>query len=205
MSILPPHASALLKAMDMAMQSISDLPVKKVQTLWNPYRCPADWLPWLAWALRASDWNDDWTETQKRQYVASLPYTNRIKGTRAAIETALAAVDCPIQLVEWWERTPKGEPYTFTAEVSVTNQPIDHELKKQIYSIIDNTKNLRSHLLALRFSILSMGHVYVGGASRLTRTVLVKDRLLQTPLQVTGHHCVTLAIATVSEITIEAK
>lgn len=80
--LLPPHASDLLQAMDKALDALSGVPVAKVATLWNPWLCPKDWLPWLAFAMRATEWSDHWTEQQQRQYIASLPYVNRIRGTK---------------------------------------------------------------------------------------------------------------------------
>ena len=33
--------------------------------------CPADVLPWLGWALSVDDWDQDWSEQQKRSAIAA--------------------------------------------------------------------------------------------------------------------------------------
>ncbi|WGV98823.1 phage tail protein I [Vibrio sp. YMD68] len=185
-SLLPPHASRLLHALDKAMAAIEDVPISDVKSLWDPWNCPIDWLPWLAWAMRAREWDDEWSESQKRQYVASLPWINRIKGTRAALESALLAVDRPVQIIEWWEEEPKGPPFTFRADVNVTDDTLDQDTKQQIYRLINNTKNLRSHIVALSYAVLSRGKISLGLLAHQTRVLTIKDAALTNKPNVSG-------------------
>ncbi|CAL4868214.1 hypothetical protein MMA231_02489 [Asticcacaulis sp. MM231] len=49
MSVLPPNASHLERALEAAIQTPA-LPVP-IRDLWSPDRCPVQYLPWLARAL----------------------------------------------------------------------------------------------------------------------------------------------------------
>ena len=47
---------------------------------------------------------------------------HRLKGTRAAVERALRAIGVFAEIVEWWQRSPKGQPGTFSVTAWVNEQ-----------------------------------------------------------------------------------
>ncbi|HID7159721.1 TPA: phage tail protein I, partial [Klebsiella pneumoniae] len=49
-SLLPPGSSVLERRLAQACSGISDLNVP-LRDLWNPWKCPATFLPYLAWAV----------------------------------------------------------------------------------------------------------------------------------------------------------
>ena len=53
----------------------------KFQWIWNPWLCPVDLLPWLAWSLDVDEFNHDWPAQRKREVIAAAPLINRKKGT----------------------------------------------------------------------------------------------------------------------------
>ncbi|KQZ87195.1 hypothetical protein ASD64_07065 [Mesorhizobium sp. Root157] len=53
--------------------------------MWNPWLCPVEALPFLAWALRAPLWDETWPETTKRSVLAESPELNSVKGTVYAV------------------------------------------------------------------------------------------------------------------------
>ncbi|WP_308906556.1 phage tail protein I, partial [Klebsiella pneumoniae] len=67
-SLLPPGSSALERRLAQACSGISDLNVP-LRDLWNPWKCPAKFLPYLAWPFSVDRWEHTWTETAKRQAV----------------------------------------------------------------------------------------------------------------------------------------
>ena len=112
-TLLPPSATPFERALEQALARIEDVPVP-VDTLWDPHRCPAALLPWLAWAWSVDEWDPDWPEHVKRRVIAAAPEVHRLKGTRAAVERALKAIGVFAEIVEWWQKSPKGQPGTFS-------------------------------------------------------------------------------------------
>ena len=49
-SLLPHNASPQERAIEAATARLADVPVP-LRDLWNPETCPAELLPWLAWAF----------------------------------------------------------------------------------------------------------------------------------------------------------
>lgn len=83
----------------------------------NPDVSPESQLAHLAWSRGLDYWSDDWTEAQQRAFVRQVAANRRRRGTRAAIDTAVAAYDTELTLEEWWEQTPEGNPGTGIATV----------------------------------------------------------------------------------------
>lgn len=54
--------------------------------MWNPWECPVEALPFLAWAVRAPLWDESWPETKKRSVIAESPELNAVKGTVYAVD-----------------------------------------------------------------------------------------------------------------------
>lgn len=117
MSLLPPNSSALMRAMEQAVQ-VPALPVP-IRSLWNPASCPEHLLPWLAWSLSVDDWDAAWPLEVKRAVVASAIAIQRRKGTIGAVRTAVAAFGGAIALREWWEVAPPEQRGTFQLVLSL--------------------------------------------------------------------------------------
>lgn len=149
-SLLPANLSELERELDIAISRIEQVSIP-ISELWNPTTCPLDALPFLAWALSVDQWRSDWPEKIKRQVVAGSLDVHRVKGTRPAIERALSDLGIDAQLVEWFEASPKAQPYTFdiTAWVNDNITPdADSVLSKELYDLlfaaVVNAKNTRS-------------------------------------------------------------
>lgn len=56
-----------------------------VGRMWDPWTCPVEALPFLAWALRAPLWDENWPETRMRAVLAESPELNSVKGTVYAV------------------------------------------------------------------------------------------------------------------------
>lgn len=84
----------------------------------DPLRADAELLGHLAWS-RGLDYYGNWGLSVKRQVINQTPANLRIRGTRAAIENALAPFAADLKITEWWERTPEGQPGTGTAEIAL--------------------------------------------------------------------------------------
>jgi phage tail P2-like protein len=88
-SLLPPSSTALERAADLAAATrIEPLPAHR---LWNPWTCPPQALPALAWGLSVDEWDDAWPEQVQRQVCADSLQVHARKGTVESIRRALAA------------------------------------------------------------------------------------------------------------------
>lgn len=147
--LLPSNATGLERDLSLAMARLEAVPVP-IPELWNSERCPADLLPLLAWSLSVDYWSGDWTEEQKREVIRRNWFVHAHKGTRSAIDAALGGLDQEVRITEWWQELPAGEPYTFRADVMVSGVGIDGATEERVLRIIEETKNVRSHLAQLR-------------------------------------------------------
>ncbi|MFI3409968.1 phage tail protein I [Citrobacter braakii] len=117
-SLLPPGAFHEERAQEQASaEQIATLDTNMVRKSKNPDTCPAHLLPWLAWEHAVDFWDDGWTEAQKRQVIKDAAYVHQHRGTAGAVRRSLGSVNLPTTVVEWWEDTPRAEPYTFRIEV----------------------------------------------------------------------------------------
>ncbi len=67
-----------------------------LQTLWDPWTCPAVVLPALAWAWSVDYWRDWWPEHRKRQVIAESPAFHKLKSTISADRMACGYADAEL-------------------------------------------------------------------------------------------------------------
>lgn len=191
--LLPPNRSPL-EARVAASHPLA-LPVP-LRTLWNPATCPAELLPFLAWAFSVDVWEADWPEATKRAVIAESFAVHRIKGTRLAVEKALAAMGIKVTLTEWFEQQPTTRPGTFRARLHLNdNREVADQLSgsfyQQIHHAIQSAKNLRSHYM---FDLSAdFGPSRVGVASAQSAAGLARNdaRPAQPPLEIATDVAVT--------------
>lgn len=86
-------------------------------------------LPALAWQFNLMDEETGYgaatSDEARRALIAQSIALHRIKGTRAAVQQALAHMGVRTQIVEWFEQSPVGQPFTFVLTASVTAQAPD--------------------------------------------------------------------------------
>jgi len=145
-SLLPPNASDQERALEDAMRARIDL--SSVGTLWNPQTCPAAILPYLAWGLAITRWDPEWSEAEKRAAIADAIPFHRRKGTRAAVREVLDRFEPLLQIVEWWEMSPRGDPHTFEVRAPSGEIPASFLTSDTAAAIIRDVaaaKPVRSH------------------------------------------------------------
>ncbi len=126
--LLPFQSSDLEKELDVALSHIESVQIP-ISTLWDPYKCPAVALPYLAWAVKVSVWSESWPELQRRQVVAGSMDLHRIRGTRPAVEDALKSLSVRCEIIEWFEHPDLNmEPGTFRVTAHVSPQGEDGQL-----------------------------------------------------------------------------
>ncbi|MGJ8526856.1 hypothetical protein LMG33818_002619 [Halomonadaceae bacterium LMG 33818] len=164
-TLLPPNSTPFERGIAEATARISNVPVP-INDLWNPWTCPLNLLPWLAWALNLQTWDSTWPEALKRQQVASAVTIARQKGTAKSVRDVVSSFGSALALREWWETTPKGDPYSFAIVLSVgPNVPQTAEFQQQIMQAVDDAKPVRAHY-TLTAGINSMGSIGMLAAGR---------------------------------------
>jgi phage tail P2-like protein len=103
--LLENHTPVELALEKVTGEQIEALPIL-VRALNDPDNCPADLLPWLAWALSVDHWSTDWSEEEKREICRVSRRVHRHKGTLGAVTAALGALGITLQIVEPKDRDP---------------------------------------------------------------------------------------------------
>ncbi|MEG3166623.1 phage tail protein I [Sphingomonas sp. LB3N6] len=177
MTLLPPNATALERAVEASMARLADVPVP-LRSLWNPDTCPVDLLPYLAWALSLDSWSSAWPETIKRARVRQALAIQRRKGTALSVRDVVASFGGSVALREWWQTTPPGDPHTFNLLLNITDQsgaPVDAAFVDAVIAEVYRTKPVRSHFTFSQALNATAGIVPVSAArpavfTRLTMT-----------------------------------
>lgn len=172
-TLLPHNATPQEVALDETIARIGAVPVP-VRDLWDPSACPVDVLPWLAWAFSVDNWNPEWTEAQKRGAVAASFDVHKRKGTRGALNSAIAGIGYSATIAEWWEQTPTAAPYTFAARITVEQEPLPTlSVYHSIIGVIESAKNARSHFDGIEIEAISRGGEFYGAVAIAGETVFL--------------------------------
>ncbi|HBQ7651650.1 MULTISPECIES: phage tail protein I [Klebsiella] len=160
-SLLPPGSSALERRLAQACSGISDLNVP-LRDLWNPWKCPAKFLPYLAWAFSVDRWEETWTETAKRQAVSDAFWIHQRKGTVAAVKRVIQGLGYSMTLEEWWKvADPAG---TFRLEIDLNEIGITEPMIAELERIIGDAKPVSRHISQLTLSASAYGTAHIGAA-----------------------------------------
>ena len=172
--LLPYNATDQERALANTIARISEVPVV-VREVWNPDTCPSNVLPWLAWAFSVDDWDTNWTDEQKRNVIKQSVYSQRIKGTIGAVTRQLAALGYDIKILEWWQKEPEGEPYTFDVYITSSQYPLTQRDYAKVLDVIDTNKNLRSHMGEVNLIVSSQSVVTCGTVSAVGSEISVTN------------------------------
>lgn len=142
-SLLPANSRPLEHALAGATAKLEPIPVP-FSSIWDIDTAPDSLLPYLAYAWSVDEWNDNWTAETKRQVIRDSLWVHERKGTLGAVKRALAAMNYDASIIEWFEKSPRGTPGTFSVEVHPTTGIINDSLL-QIRNVIDAVKRLSAH------------------------------------------------------------
>jgi phage tail P2-like protein len=80
------EATGLERAMaDADGERLIGMDAELITNTWDPFSCPAPLLPYLAWAMGVTFWNDQWSEMTKRNWIGAQWQFKGYRGTAAAI------------------------------------------------------------------------------------------------------------------------
>lgn len=160
-SLMPANSTALERAAAEALANIERVPVP-LRQLWNPDTCPVELLPYLAWAFSVDRWDSNWPETTKRKAIDGAFFIHAHKGTIGALRRVVEPLGYLIEVLEWWETVPQGEPGTFQLLVGVLETGITEEMYTELVRLIDDAKPVTRHLTGLAISLETTGYLHVG-------------------------------------------
>lgn len=175
-NLLPPNATLLERNVAMVNSAISDIPTP-LRDLMRPDSCPEALLPWLANTMSVDAWDAGWTDSQKRDSIRESMVVHQLKGTVAGVRRALSAIGVGVRVQEWFNQVPPGPPYTYRLLLDVGQTGISKKQMESVQSLVDATKNIRSHLAAVDLTVTSRAGptvaaaIGVGNDIRITGTV----------------------------------
>lgn len=158
-SLLPPGSSVLERRLAQACSGISDLDVP-LRDLWNPWKCPEKFLPYLAWAFSVDSWDESWNEQEKRAVISESFRLHQHKGTVSAIRRVVEKMGYSFSIAEWWEVADSAG--TFRLEVDVNDIGITSRMLDELTRLINDAKPVSRHLAQFNISTKVHGDIYVG-------------------------------------------
>ncbi|MCM2973498.1 phage tail protein I [Larsenimonas suaedae] len=161
--LLPPNATTLELRAAEALADLEQTPVP-LRTLWNPDTCPARLLPYLAWAFSVDRWDTAWSEAAKRGVVRAAFYVHQHKGTISALRRVVEPLGYLLDVEEWWQQSPEGEPGTFALRIGVLEHGITDAMYTELTRLISDAKPLTRHITGLDLLGETRGPLYVGAA-----------------------------------------
>lgn len=148
--ILPGNATPLERAIADTDGRLDDIDTDLVRRVGGPdiAEVPAPFLSRRAWGRSVDVWDPTWPEGVQRAVIEAAPIVHARKGTLFAVRTALDALRISTHIVQWWETTPRGEPYTFKVTAYARDKIydgaviLDPRLVKVAFATVMRTKPL---------------------------------------------------------------
>jgi phage tail P2-like protein len=169
-SLMPTGSSLVERRLAVACADASNLNVP-LRDLWDPWKCPAKFLPYLAWAFSVDRWDETWTESEKRQEISDAFWIHQRKGTVAALRRVIEKMGYAISVTEWWEvADPAG---TFRLAVDLNDIGITYDMLKDLERLIEETKPVSRHLAQLNMTATITGNILAGAAHCIGEVITV--------------------------------
>lgn len=164
MSLLPIGSTRLERKLSLTFATISDIPVP-IHLTWQAQHCPTSLLPWLAWSLSVDEWDENWSDEQKRNSILDSINIHKTKGTVASIRRVLASAGYgDVDILENLSEISYDGHHTYNADYVhgateshwatyriYLKRPISLEQSEQVRRLLANTAPARCHLLGLHF------------------------------------------------------
>ncbi len=159
MSLLPLNSTQLERGIEAAIDHNPAIPIR---TLYNARTCPVHLLHQLAWAWSVDRWDNRWSEQTKRAAIESTFFIHAYKGTIGALRRVVEPLGYLLEVIEWWQTLPQGEPGTFALKVGVLETGITEEMYQELTALIDDARPVSRHMSGLAISLETSGTVFMG-------------------------------------------
>lgn len=158
-SLMANGSSLLEQRAAEACAVISDLSVP-LRDLWDPWKCPSKFLPYLAWAFSVDSWDENWSEAEKRSVIGEAFWLHQRKGTVAALRGVVEKMGYSLSITEWWAvADPAG---TFRLETDVNDIGITSRMLDELTRLINETKPVSRHMAQFNISAKVTGTIFIG-------------------------------------------
>lgn len=134
-----------------------------VSNLVNIDEMPDELLDLLAFEKHVDFYQANLPIDQKRNLVKSSISLHRKKGTPAAIQQVFNKLALDSKLKEWFQYG--GEPYYFKIEVNIKDKSVSEETLNSLITMINEYKNIRSHLEKIDVFFTTNSKTSVGACS----------------------------------------
>jgi phage tail P2-like protein len=100
----------------------------------------------IAWQFDSKVWRDSWPLHLKQSVIRTIISEKSKRGTLSAVRNAVESLGSAVIIREWWETSPKGDPYTFAVTLSVNEIPgqVSAQTQADLMLRIDDVKPVRS-------------------------------------------------------------
>lgn len=159
--LLPANATELERLAAEALADLERVPVP-LRMLMNPDTCPLPLLPYLAWAFSVDRWDTTWSEATKRGVVRAAFYVHSRKGTISALRRVVEPLGYLLEVEEWWQMVPEGEPGTFALRIGVLDTGITDEMYTELTRLVFDAKPLTRHIIGLDITLSTSLTTHVG-------------------------------------------
>jgi phage tail P2-like protein len=130
---------------------------------------PSDALPHLAEQYHVTG-NEGWlqcrNDDEKRDLIKRAIEVHRYKGTKYALTKIFDMFGIEGNIHEWFETN--DEPFTFSVDLDFISKGLDYELISKLEDLINEYKNVRSHLSSMKISMSSKMKCYKSKSATVT-------------------------------------
>jgi len=135
-----------------------------IADLINPDKCPVHLLPYLAWAFSVDKWDENWSEEVKRIAIKQSFFIHKRKGTINAVRRVVEPIGYLIELKEWFNVEPMGEPGTFSLTIEVPETGLNEQTYNELVRLVNDVKPVSRHLKQLAVAVSPTGtmNVFLG-------------------------------------------
>src|SRR5574344_2047057 len=128
---------------------------------------PSDALPHLAEQYHVTG-NEGWLQArnddEKRDLIKRAIEVHRHKGTKYALTRIFDMFGIEGKIQEWFETG--GDPFTLSVDLNFVSKGLDYDLIAKLEDLINEYKNVRSHLASVSISMSSKVKVLQSQAKR---------------------------------------
>ena len=161
-SLLPSNRTPLEQALAQVSMENPALP-DVLRRMISPATCPVELLPWLAIQRSVDRWDPAWSETIKRKVVGDAFEVHKRKGTVAALRQVVEPFADLIDITEWHQLEPMGEPGTFSMSLALFESGLSEQGLAELERIIGDTKPISRNLVGLSITYSPTGELFLGG------------------------------------------
>ena len=160
-SLLPSNRTPLEQALAQVSMEKPALP-DVLRRMIRPDTCPVELLPWLAIQRSVDRWDPQWSEAIKRKVIKDSFEIHKRKGTLGALRRVIEPFADVIDITEWHQLEPMGEPGTFSMSLALFESGLSEQGLADLERMITDTKPISRHLVGLNITYSPKGELFLG-------------------------------------------